>query len=190
MAIKEPQTFTPTSRSDWRNWLKDNHEKEQSVSLIYYKAKTGKSSLTWSDAVDEALCFGWIDSTRRPVDEEKFMQFFTRRKPKSTWSKINKDKVEQLEKDGLMSAAGRVCIEIAKQNGSWNILDTVDNLEIPDALEAAFKSKPGSKQFFLGLSKSVKKAMLHRMVMAKQEETKQKRVNEIMETIGQGLKGK
>ncbi len=173
--------FYPENRQQWREWLQKNHDKEQSVWVVYYKVKSGKSSMSWSEAVDEALCFGWIDSTRKTLDESSFIQFFTRRKPKSVWSKINKEKVERLISEGKMMQAGFDSIERAKENGSWTILDSVEALIIPDDLEAAFKSKPGSKEYFLGLSKSAKKFMLYPLVQAKREETRAKRIEHILQ---------
>ena len=95
--IKEDlDNFHPTSKQDWRQWLLENHRLKQSVWLVYYKKKCKMPSISWSEAVDEALCFGWIDSTAKPIDEEKYKQFFTKRKPKSVWSKVNKEKVGRL----------------------------------------------------------------------------------------------
>jgi uncharacterized protein YdeI (YjbR/CyaY-like superfamily) len=180
MPSKEIETFCPASRQQWRQWLKTNHIKKQSVNLILYKKESNKPTISWSEAVDEALCFGWVDSTRRPLDEEKFMQFFSKRKPAGTWSKINKEKITQLIEKGLMTQAGLDCIEKAKQNGSWAILDEVEELIIPKDLEKAFKLKPGSKKHFLGLSKSVRKFYLHQVMIAKRPETREKRINDIV----------
>jgi uncharacterized protein YdeI (YjbR/CyaY-like superfamily) len=190
MEKKEPETFCPASRKEWRKWLKENHQTKQSISLILYKKESGKPTLDWSEAVEEALCFGWIDSTRRPLDKERFLQFFSKRKPKGTWSKVNKEKVKQLIADGLMTKAGLESIETAKQNGAWTILDTVEELTIPKDLEKEFKAHPGSKKYFMSLSKSVKKMMLHWLVMAKRPETRQKRITEIAEQAGKGMKPK
>ncbi|MFA6058246.1 MAG: YdeI/OmpD-associated family protein [Taibaiella sp.] len=190
MQEKEIETFCPASQEDWRQWLTENHSVKQSVWLVYHKKKSNNPSLSWSEAVDEALCFGWIDSTKRPIDEDTFMQFFCRRKPKSIWSKINKEKVQQLIADGLMMQAGYESIETAKQNGSWVIMDGVDELKIPKDLEKAFKIQPGSKQFFLSLSKSVRKGMLQWLILAKRPETRQNRINEIAELAGQKQKPK
>lgn len=183
MSPQEHEMFYPETKQAWRKWLQENHESQQSVWLICYKMKAGKPTLSWSDAVDEALCFGWIDSTRKSLDEEKFMQFFGKRKPGSTWSKVNKEKVQKLIEEGHMTPAGLKCIEVAKQNGSWTILDDVEELTIPTALEAAFKKHKGSKNLFLSLSKSARKMMLHRIAMAKQDDTKQKRIKEIIDTL-------
>ncbi len=186
----EPATFYPESRQAWRQWLQKHHRSLQSVWLICYKMKSGIPTLTWSDAVDEALCFGWIDSTLKSLDAEKFMQFFSKRKPKSAWSKINKEKIQRLTDQGLMTPAGLECIETAKQNGSWSISDAVETLTIPKDLEKKFKTQPGSKKFFLSLSKSGRKAILHRLALAKRPETRQKRISEIARLASQQLKPK
>ena len=160
MQKKEIETFCPASQQDWRQWLKENHDSKQSVWLIYYKQKANIPTITYSDAVDEALCFGWIDSTKKSLDNETFMQFFCKRKPNSVWSKINKGKVQRLIDSGHMAKAGFESIETAKQNNSWTILDDVEELHIPEGLAEEFESKPGSKEYFLSLSKSTRKAIL------------------------------
>ena len=190
MQDKAITTFCPANRQQWRQWLQEHHSTQQSIWLVYYKKKANTATITWSEAVDEALCFGWIDSTARPLDDEKFMQFFTRRKANSVWSKINKGKVQRLIEEGLMTQAGYESIEAAKQNGSWSILDDVEELKIPKDLEKAFRSHAGAKAYFVGLSKSVKKSILQWLVLAKRPETRQKRIAEIAELAGQQLKPK
>lgn len=185
-----PDTFHPSGRKEWRQWLLKNHHVKLSVWVVFYKTKTGKRALTWSESVDEALCFGWIDSKAMPLDEDRYMQFFSRRKPKSVWSRINKEKVENLIASGLMAEAGLRSIEIAKENGSWTSLDEVEDLIIPKDLEKAFKQHKGSKTFFSGLSKSVRKAMLQWISMAKLPETRQRRINEVAELGGMGKRPK
>jgi uncharacterized protein YdeI (YjbR/CyaY-like superfamily) len=183
-------SFYPENRRQWRKWLEKNHAKKQSIWLIYYKKASGVPTISWSDAVDEALCFGWIDSTKKPMDEERSIQYFTKRKAGSTWSKINKTKVQKLMEEGSMAPAGLKSIETAKQNGSWSLLDEVEELTIPNDLEKAFKTHAGSKAYFLSLSKSVKKMMLQWVVLAKRPETRQKRIDEIAELAAQNLKPK
>lgn len=184
------EIFYPISQTDWRQWLEENHACKQSVWLVYYKKETNKRTISWTNAVDEALCFGWIDSKKVSIDKEKSHQFFSKRKAKSTWSKINKAKVENLIANNLMTEAGFESINLAKQNGSWTILDEVEELMIPSDLEQEFKTKAGSKEFFLSLSKSVKKAMLQWLVLAKQPVTRQKRIIEIAELASQKQKPK
>jgi uncharacterized protein YdeI (YjbR/CyaY-like superfamily) len=180
--------FCPKNQREWRQWLQKNHSSKQSIWLIHYKKKTNVSSISWSQAVDQALCFGWIDSIRKPIDDEKFMQFFSQRKPNGTWSKVNKEKIKHFIEAGLMTFAGYKSIETAKQNGSWIILDEVEALIIPKDLEKEFKSKLGSKDFFLSLSTSVKKTILQWLVLAKKPETRQKRIKEIADFASQKLK--
>lgn len=177
---KEVETFYPPNRQAWRDWLKHNHDVKQSIWVVMYKKDSGIPSITWSDAVDEALCFGWIDSTKRPVDHEKSIQYFCRRKPISTWSKINKAKIERLISEGLMTKAGLDSVELAKQNGSWTILDDVEDLVIPQDLEKAFKKHKGLEAYYMNLSRSAKKMALHRLVMAKLPATREKRIKEMV----------
>jgi uncharacterized protein YdeI (YjbR/CyaY-like superfamily) len=190
MQTNEVETFCPISPQAWRLWLQENHQSKQSIWLIYYKKKSNMPSLSWSEAVDEALCFGWIDSTARPIDTDTYMQFFSKRKPKSVWSKVNKEKIKRLMDTDLIAQAGLDSIEKAKQNGSWTILDEVEELIIPNDLEKAFESQLGSKDFFLSISKSVRKAILQWLVLAKLSETRQKRIREIAESASQKRKPK
>ena len=180
-AKKEIETFRPASQQDWRNWLHENHDQKQSVWLIYYKKSASKTTIDWSQAVDEALCFGWIDSTRKNIDNDTFTQFFCKRKPGSTWSKVNKAKIERLTAEGLMTSAGLQCIIAAKQDGSWTIADDVEELIIPQDLEQEFEAHPGSKDFFLSINKSSRKMILHWLASAKQQKTRQNRINQIAE---------
>lgn len=190
MENKDLETFYPKSRKEWRNWLQKNHIKKQSVWLIYNKKKSNIPSVMYSEAVDEALCFGWIDSKSKPMDEEKYMQFFSKRKANSVWSRVNKEKTEKLIKQGLMTKAGFAIIETAKQNGSWNILDEAESLIIPNDLDEEFEKRPNAKKFFLGLSRSDKRNILQWLVLAKRQETRQKRITEIAELSSQNLKPK
>lgn len=180
MKKNEIEVFHPTSQTEWRLWLEKNHVSKQAVWLVFYNKKSTLISISWSEAVDVALCFGWIDSKKIKIDEETSHQFFSKRKPKSTWSKINKEKVQQLIENGLMTQAGLDSIETAKQNGSWTIFDEVEELIIPNDLEKAFKNHRGSKNYFLSQSKTIRKMMLASLVLAKRPETRQKRIAEIV----------
>jgi uncharacterized protein YdeI (YjbR/CyaY-like superfamily) len=187
---KEIETFYPKSRQEWREWLQNHHDKKQAVWLIYYKKKSNFPTVIYNDAVDEALCFGWIDSKAKPIDEHTFMQFFSRRNKKSVWSKVNKEKIERLTNEGLMTKAGFDIIEIAKKNGSWTILDDAEALIIPEDLENEFQKRIKAKDFFLGLSRSDKRNILQWLVLAKKQETRAKRIFEIVELADQNLKPK
>ncbi len=182
--------FYPKSLAAWRRWLEINHLKKQAVWLVFFTKKSGKKTISWTDAVDVALCFGWIDSKKIKIDEETAHQFFSKRKPKSTWSKINKDKVAKLMDKGLMAQAGLEAVKKAKENGSWVMLDEVEELVIPEDLEKALQLKQGAQDYFLSLSKSVRKAMLQWVVLAKRPETRQKRIDEIAELASQNRKPK
>jgi uncharacterized protein YdeI (YjbR/CyaY-like superfamily) len=188
--MNDLDTFYPANKEEWRKWLYENHQTSHSIWLVCYKKSSQKPSISWSDAVDEALCFGWIDSIRKSIDHEKFIQCFSQRKPKSTWSKINKDKVIVLEEKGLMLDAGRACIEIAKQNGSWSFLDDVDLLIVPDDLEDAFNQYPNANAHYDAFSKSTKKFILYWIKSAKRPETRAKRIKEIAEQTNKNLKPK
>ncbi|MBE9464724.1 YdeI family protein [Dyadobacter subterraneus] len=190
MSEKDLKTFCPESRHQWRRWLEENHDRERSVWVIFYKNKSNLPTITWSEAVDEALCFGWIDSIAKPIDEEKFMRFFSKRKAKSVWSAINKEKIKRLIDEKLITKAGFECIEIAKQNGTWTILDHVEALVIPEDLEKELQKRPSAKSYFSSLSKSDKKGILQWLVQAKRSETREKRIIEIAELAEQNLKPK
>lgn len=191
MAKKENiEVFYPTTIKTWRSWLEKNHLSKQAVWLVFYKKASAKKSLTWSEAVDVALCFGWIDSKKIKIDEIKSHQYFSKRKPKSTWSRINKEKVQQLIEKGLMMPAGYDSIDTAKQNGSWTLMDAVEELIIPADLELEFKNHEGAKDFFLSLSKSARKMILYWVISAKRPGTRNNRIAQIAELAGKGEKPK
>ena len=184
------ETFYPKNRTEWRAWLQANHNSKQSVWLIYFKKGLGFPAVLYNEAVDEALCFGWIDTKLKPVDEEKFMQYFSKRKVNSVWSKVNKEKILRLIDQGLMTKAGEDSIEVAKQNGSWTILDDAEALILPKDLEAEFDKRPNAKQFFLSLSRSDKRNIIQWLVLAKRPRTRQKRITDIVEFSNQHQKPK
>ncbi len=177
--MNKVEEFCPEGKKDWRKWLDLNHEKKQAIWVIFYKKNAPKHNLTWSESVDEALCFGWIDSTKRTVDSTRYKQYFTKRKAKSNWSKVNKDKVRSLIDQGLMREAGYKSIEIAKENGSWTTLDGVEALIIPEDLKEELAKSQKAEDYFKTLSNSTKKMLLYWVVSAKRDETRQKRIIEI-----------
>jgi len=188
--MKDIEEYTPLDKQDWRKWLKLNHNKKEAVWLIFYKKKSPKYNLSWSDSVDQALCFGWIDSTKRSIDNEKYKQYFTKRKAKSNWSKVNKDKVNILIEQGLMEEKGYHSIQTAKENGSWTYLDEVEALKVPEDLKDVFKNHTNAKENFENLSKSSRKLLLYWILSAKRKETREKRILEIAENASKNLKSK
>ncbi|PSL31616.1 YdeI/OmpD-associated family protein [Dyadobacter jiangsuensis] len=188
MSAKETEVFCPANRQQWRQWLIQNHISKGSVWLVYYKKGANVSTITWSEAVDEALCFGWIDSLARPLDAERYMQFFSKRKPGGGWSKINKEKILRLTRVGLMTRAGLEAIAVAKQNGSWSLLDKVEELIVPDDLESALAKSDVAYSFFENLGRSDKRNLLQWIAFAKRQETRQKRIDEIVEYASKKMK--
>ena len=185
MSKPEIELFYPETKQHWRKWLTENHRRKDAVWLIFYNKKSTRPTISWSDAVDEALCFGWIDSKAETLDAESHRHYFCKRKPNSTWSKINKQKIETLTGKGLMTKAGFDVIERAKQNGSWTILDEVEELIIPSELEKAFEKFENSGDYFSSISKSKKKVLLQWIALARTETTRQKRIFEIAESASQ-----
>jgi uncharacterized protein YdeI (YjbR/CyaY-like superfamily) len=171
-------TFCPISREEWRRWLEKNHRTSLGVWLIYYKVKSGKPSVRYSEAVKEALCFGWIDSKVKSLDKERYMQIFTPRKPKSVWSKLNKQYIEEIIEEGLMTTVGLEKIEAAKQNGSWNLLDAIEALIIPLDLKQALEANTTAKEYFEAFNNSSKKNILFWIDSAKRPETRLKRIEQ------------
>lgn len=162
----------------WRSWLAANHTSEKNLFLIIYHKESGVSSVYYPDAVDEALCFGWVDSTPKKRDEQSYYVLFARRNPKSLWSAVNKAKVERLQAEGRMAMAGLQMVELAKQTGTWTALDGVSALEVPADLEAAFELMPQARVFFDAFPPSARRGILEWIFMAKQYETRAKRIAE------------
>jgi uncharacterized protein YdeI (YjbR/CyaY-like superfamily) len=135
------KTFYAESKTAWSNWLIENHQRESKLWLIIYKKDSSVRSITYDQAVDEALCFGWVDSSINKRDGESFYQYFAKRNPKSNWSRVNKLKIEKLISEGLMADAGLKMVELAQQNGTWTALDDVENLVSPPDLQAALDQK-------------------------------------------------
>jgi uncharacterized protein YdeI (YjbR/CyaY-like superfamily) len=172
------QTFYPHDRNEWRKWLEENHQKAKSVWLILYRKQSQKPSVTYEESVEEALCFGWIDSKPNKRDEESFYQFFSQRNVKSKWSKLNKERVEKLIEQGKMTPSGMKLIEIAKENGTWTALDEVEALMIPEDLKICLESNPPAFEYFEAFPKSVKRGILEWILSAKQLTTREKRITE------------
>ncbi|MBW1295888.1 YdeI/OmpD-associated family protein [Aquimarina litoralis] len=165
---------------EWRRWLHKNHADSDGVYLIFYKVESNHPSMRWEEAVKVALCYGWIDSTVKKIDDEKRRQYFCPRKPKSVWSKLNKTYIVDLIKNNLMQESGLKSIEIAKQNGSWIALDDVENGIIPEDLKRAFQKSPIAFKNYENFAKSYRKNYLYWLNQAKRQETRDKRIKEII----------
>lgn len=180
--------YYPPSREDWRKWLEENHDTSPGIWLIYFKKGSKQPTLAYDDAVEEGLSFGWIDSTVNTLDEDRYLQLFTPRKPSSTWSRLNKKRVKKLIKNGSMARAGLEKIETAKKNGSWTILDEVENLSIPPDLEEAFKKNKNAQDNYNVFTDSVKKQILWFVISAKRSETRKKRIENVIEATNRNKK--
>jgi uncharacterized protein YdeI (YjbR/CyaY-like superfamily) len=182
------RTCKAKSQNDWRKWLEKNHIKENAVWLIIAKKESGINSVNYPQAVDEALCFGWIDSVANKKDEVSFYQYFTKRKPKSKWSKINKDKVAQFMKEGKMAPAGLAMVELAKATGTWDALNEVEALTIPDDMLSRFKINKVAFENWKMFSRSVQRGILEWISNAKKEETRLKRIEETISLAEKNIK--
>lgn len=182
------QTFHAPIREAWRAWLAQNHEAEKSVWLIIYKKASGTPSVYYPEAVEEALCFGWIDSKPNKRDEKSYYQFFSKRNPKSNWSKVNKEKVAQLIAQGLMQEAGHKMIEIAQQNGTWTALDEIENLVIPTDLRALFDQHPQAYENYEAFPRSSKRGILEWIANAKRPVTRTQRIIQTVEKAARNIR--
>ena len=174
-----PQNYyVAKTRKGWRTWLAKNHEQTSGVWLITYKKSSGQPHLAYAAAVEEALCFGWIDSLPRKLDEQRTMLYFAPRKAGSGWSALNKQRIENLQEQGLLTPAGIAKIEAAKKDGSWSKLDEVEMLAIPDDLRLEMEKYLNATQYFEAFPKSAKRGILEWISNAKRPETRRKRVEE------------
>lgn len=181
-------TYYAPDRTTWRAWLEAHHASQPGVWLIYYKKESGKPRVSYDDAVEEALCFGWVDSRPNAIDNEKYMQLFSPRKAKSPWSKLNKARVEKLIAAGLMTPAGLEKIGAAQKDGSWDIYDSVEDLTVPDDLAAALAENPVADMHFRAFPPSSLKNILWWITSAKRPETRAKRVAETVALAAQNIR--
>ena len=168
----------PTSRKAWRDWFEKNHASSTGVWLVYAKKHSRLPSLTYNDAVEEALCFGWIDSKINPLDDAFYRQMFTPRKLKSAWSALNKTRVERLLAAGRMTPAGLVVVTAAKNSGAWDATKHVEELTVPPDLEKAIKANPDASRNWVSYSASRRKGVLYRLAGAKRPDTRARYLQE------------
>ncbi len=165
-----------------------NHLKEKSVWLIIYKKSSTTSSVYYSEAVDEALCFGWIDSKPNKRDAESYYQFFAKRNPKSKWSKVNKEKVARLLEEKKMTESGLEAIEIAKQNGNWYALDEVEEIMLPLDLREVFNKNKKALNNWELFPRSVKRGILEWILNAKKSETRENRIKQTVDLAAKNIR--
>jgi uncharacterized protein YdeI (YjbR/CyaY-like superfamily) len=169
------------SPAEFRAWLEANHATETEVWVGSYRKATGKQGMTWSESVDQALCFGWIDGVRKSIDDESYMQRFTPRNPRSNWSKINVEKVAKLTQEGLMTPAGLAAFEKRRedQTGVYSYENRPENFEAEQ--EARFKKHPKAWAFFEAQPRSYRRAAIWWIISAKREETREKRLQMLID---------
>jgi uncharacterized protein YdeI (YjbR/CyaY-like superfamily) len=172
----------------WRSWLKKNHSKSASIWLIIYHKQSGIPSVYYPDAVDESICFGWIDSKINKRDEQSYYQLFTQRSPKSNWSKVNKEKVTRLIQENRIQAAGLAMIDLAKKTGTWTALDKISELIMPEELEKAFSTNKIALANFNAFPPSTKRGIYEWIINAKQSTTRAKRIEETVLLAGKNIR--
>jgi len=166
--------------TEWREWLHVNHDSSNGVYLIFYKVDHDKDSMRWEEAVRVALCYGWIDSTVKSLGDGKRRQYFTPRNDKSVWSALNKKHIKELKEANLMHKSGLEKIKIAKANGSWTALDDVENGVIPEDLQTEFDNNPTAYKNYQSFAFGYRKSYLYWLNQAKREDTRTKRIKEII----------
>ena len=180
-SLDQLEDFYAKNRQEWHQWLDENHSSSPGVWIIYYKKNSDKPRVEYEEAVEEALSFGWIDSKVKVLDEERYMQVFTPRKQGSNWSKTNKNRVKKLIKNGLMQPAGQKKVDAAKKDGSWNFLDDIEDLIIPEDLKQRLEQKKKAQENFEAFSDSSKKQILYWIATAKKLETRKTRIKKTVE---------
>ena len=187
-AVASSEQVRPTSRADWRAWLQAHHATSSGVWLLFAKKHAQLPTVSYNDAVEEALCFGWIDGLTRPVDDTFYMQRFTPRKANSRWAASNKQRVATMLAAGLMTPAGLQAVERAKRTGTWNAFDAVEAMEVPPDLTKALRAAKGAAKTFDAYTPGMKKQCLYYVNDAKRPETRAKRIGIIVAAAAAGTK--
>ena len=186
--VNQPDHVYAEDRQAWRAWLQGHHDKEKNVWLIIYHTKSKTPSVVYDEAVEEALCFGWIDSKPNKRDHESYLLFLAKRNPKSNWSRLNRERAERMLEQGRMTQAGLEMIETAKQNGTWAALEAVQDSVIPQDLEQAFQKSETAWKNFSAFPPSSKRIILEWILNAKRPQTRQKRIDETVELAARNVK--
>lgn len=186
----DPKARLFATRREWRDWLARHHSTAKEIWLAYYKKGSGKRSVTYEEALEEALCFGWIDSIVHTIDAERYRQRYTPRNEKSIWSRANKARIEKLVAAGRMAAPGLAKVEAARRNGSWDILNDIDQIikstDVPADLLEALGKEPGARVAFDRRPPSEKKMWSYWIVSAKKPETRARRIAETVKRVRAG----
>ena len=181
--------YTPRNREQWRNWLEKNHAKETEVWLVFLKQHTAKPNVSYNAAVEEALCFGWIDGVKRSIDEDRYMHRFSPRKLESKWSKLNKERAQRMLKTGQMAPAGEKAIKLAKKNGKWTQpVSAHTNFSMPPELQARLNKNKKAATFFASLAPSYQRQYIAWIATAKRPETKRRRLDQSIGLLNRGEK--
>lgn len=188
MAGSDHERVQVESAEELRRWLRDHHDREESIWLVTWNKASGRPTVAYDDIVDQCLCYGWIDSAVRKLDAERSMLRLSPRNPKSNWSGTNKRKVARLEKAGLMRAPGRRMVELAKGCGTWTFLDDVERLELPPDLVERFERAPGARTLFERFPDSSKRGILEWIKTARTGTTRAKRIAETVEKAARNVK--
>ncbi|HEY6161011.1 MAG TPA: YdeI/OmpD-associated family protein [Bacteroidia bacterium] len=177
------------SPKEWKNWLAKNHDRSNGIWLRFFKKDSGEKTVTYPEALEEALCYGWIDGQAKKYDAASYIQKFTPRRPKSIWSKRNTEKAERLIKEGRMKKAGLLQVELARADGRWHkAYDSPKNMKMPEDLLLQLSKNKKAKAFFDGLNKTNLYAIAWRLQTAKKPETRARRLREILEMMKKGKK--
>jgi uncharacterized protein YdeI (YjbR/CyaY-like superfamily) len=197
--LDEAEVVHADDRETWRSWLAANHATARGVWLVTWRprprgqsvqARTGRPSLAYEEAVEEALCFGWVDSTSAKFDDDRGKQYFAPRKARSPWAATNKARVARLIADGRMTPAGLAVIEQAKANGIWEISDSVERLEIPTDLAAALEAHPGAAANFAAFPPTARKQMLWWVMEAQRPATRSARITAVAEAAAENRRAR
>jgi len=180
-ALDDAPLVEADERDTWRSWLEANHATATGAWLVTWRPSSGRAGLDYEAAVEEALCFGWVDSTAGRVDDERGKLYFAPRKPRSAWAGTNKARVERLIAGGRMAPAGLAAIERAKANGSWEILDSVERLEVPADLTRAFEANPPAANNFASFPAGARKQILAWVAFGQRAETRAARIRQVAE---------
>lgn len=182
----EPEQIPVDTVEQWHAWLAEHHARPNGVWLVSWKKHTGKPRMTYDDAVEEALCWGWVDSRSGRIDDDRERLWFSPRRQGSNWSRSNKHRIARLEAQGRLTEVARTLVHQAKADGSWTRLDDVEDLIVPDDLAKAFENHPGAIDRWESFPRGVRRSILEWIVTAKRDETRRKRITETAELAQRG----